>query len=68
MARACGGRGLARPEPGTLITRKIIQSPGTIKAQAGSAALAWAFVVERVTRIELALVVWCRRSCCFLQC
>jgi len=29
-----------------------------IKAQGGIIVLAWAFVVERVTRIELALSAW----------
>jgi hypothetical protein len=41
-----------------LVARKINNGPGMIKAQGRIIILAWAFVVERVTRIELALSAW----------
>jgi hypothetical protein len=40
------------------MARKINNGPGMIKAQERILILAWAFVVERVTRIELALSAW----------
>jgi hypothetical protein len=40
------------------MARKINNGPGMIKAQGRIIILAWAFVVERVTRIELALSAW----------
>ncbi len=43
---------------GTLMARKINNGPGMIKAQGRIIILAWDFVVERVTRIELALSAW----------
>ena len=42
----------------TLMARKINNGPRMIKAQSRIIVLAWAFVVERVTRIELALSAW----------
>jgi len=40
------------------MARKINNSAGMIRDHAPEAALNWADVVERVTRIELALSAW----------
>ena len=43
---------------GPLMARKIRKNREAMTAQAGKHSVAWAFVVERVTRIELALSAW----------
>ena len=42
----------------TLIAREADISREPIRPRFGTAVLTWAFVVERVTRIELALSAW----------
>jgi hypothetical protein len=43
---------------GTHLARASRPGPGTAKARRGICPLTWPVVVERVTRIELALSAW----------
>ena len=51
-------RAKPRPANGTLMARPLDRRHQLIRPSAGIMSLAWAFGVERVTRIELALSAW----------